>query len=232
MRCGFCITDDTCGSMTLDEALTTLEVLEARGVGNVVLGGGEPTLWSPGVFRLSAEAHARGFLVQIGTNGIVLPSDYAQNPSVARYVLPLESAGAEIHDRMRPGGAASHHAVMLGRLEELRKVGRQVTLSTVVSAWNAQELPALADWLSRYAEQGGRIHAWHLYRFVPEGRGGEVNADSMRISLADYEAACEEVKGRTLPFSVLKRPDMRHSKTVDFFWYEGGRLQVGSEVWA
>lgn len=231
MRCGFCITEDTCGAMDFDQALGVFEILTARGIGNVVLGGGEPTLWPHGLFRLAAEAHSRGFLVQVGTNGIALPPDFSTRPGVDRYVLPLESARAAIHDAMRPGGNTSHHAVMLDRLEELGQAGREVTLSTVVSAWNAGELPALADWLTRYVELGGRLHAWHLYRFVPEGRGGGVNAHSMQVSLPDYDDACAAVRSMALPFPVLKRPDMRHSTHVDFFWYEEGRLRIGSETW-
>ena len=31
--------------------------------------------------------------------------------------------------------------------------------------------------------------------------------------------------------TVYKRPDMRHSRTVDFFWNRNGAVVTGSEVW-
>jgi hypothetical protein len=39
------------------------------------------------------------------------------------------------------------------------------------------------------------------------------------------------MKAMDLGFTIFKRRDMRHSRTVDFFWYVGDRLVVGSEVW-
>ena len=46
-----------------------------------------------------------------------------------------------------------------------------------------------------------------------------------------YDVACAQVKAMNLGFTIYKRKDMRHSKTVDFFWYEGEQIKVGSEVW-
>ena len=37
------------------------------------------------------------------------------------------------------------------------------------------------------------------------------------------------MKGRDLGFIVYKRRDMFHSRSVDFFWYEGDSIRVKSK---
>jgi hypothetical protein len=76
------------------------------------------------------------------------------------------------------------------------------------------------------------LRAWHLYQFIPEGRGGAVNREALLLDKSEYEAACEPMKQLDARFQVFKRPDMLHSKTVEFFWMEHGRLhrQLGQRV--
>lgn len=230
MTCTFCVTDNAVSAMDFDQALALLDALEARGIGGVVLGGGEPFTWAPGVLRLARVAKARGFQVQIGTNGVRLPEGYEQAPGVDRYVLPLESTKPGVHNRMRVFGAG-HHAIILDRLAELAAAGKAVTVSTVVTSENIEDLPEVGVYLADYVLSGGRLHAWHLYRFIPEGRGGGPNGRRLWTPESDYDTACAEVRAMDLGFTIFKRRDMRHSKTVDFFWYQGGALQVGSEIW-
>lgn len=230
MRCQFCVTDDAMSSMRHDQALHVLDQMARRGMDNVVLGGGEPFLWAPGVAGLAAASHARGFLVQVGTNGVSLPEAFPRLEGFDRYVLPVESVSADIHDRMRPF-RTSHHAIILRRLDQLAAVGASVTVSTVVTARNIDGLPGLAAFLADYALSGARLHAWHLYQFIPEGRGGAAHADALQVDETEYDAACESLRDIVLTFRIFKRKDMRHSRTVDFFWYERDQLRIGSEVW-
>ena len=217
-------------SMRYEQALHVLEEAARRRIGNVVLGGGEPFTWRPDAMRLAREAKRRGFLVQMGTNGVALPTDYERADAVDRYVLPLDAATASAHDALRhyPGG---HHRVIVERLARLRDAGKPVTVSTVVTALNHGELETLAAFLNAYVRQGGRLHAWHLYRFLPQGRGGARNAPRLRVGEATYEAACARAKAAVKGYAVFKRKDMQHSRTVDFFWHEGDRLCIGSECW-
>ena len=237
MRCRFCISDARLSSMDRAQCLAALDTLRARGFDQVVLGGGEPCEW-PGGWRFAArEARRRGFHVQLGTNGVLLPAGFARTPWVDRFVIPLDASDPELHNALRRGGAAGrgvcadHHALILRRLETLRRAGREVTVSTVVNAANLAETAAIGQWLRRYAARGGRVHAWHLYRFIPAGRGGARNAAELDISDEAYEAAVLTARHTAGSLRVFKRPDMRHSKTVDFFWQEGDQLKIGSEVW-
>jgi MoaA/NifB/PqqE/SkfB family radical SAM enzyme len=156
---------------------------------------------------------------------------------VDRFVLPMDAARGALHNDLRrsaPVGAGTcpdHYSLILRRLDTLRRAGREVTVSTVVNAANLAETAAIGKWLSHYAAQGGRVHAWHLYRFIPAGRGGANHAAMLDISDEAYEAAVHTARRAAGDLRVFKRPDMRHSLTVDFFWQEGAHLKVGSEVW-
>ncbi len=217
-------------AMRYEQALHVMEVAGARGAGNLVLGGGEPFTWQPGVSRLAAEAKRRGFFVQVGTNGVAAPEGFEHAPEFDRYVLPLDGARAETHNHVRLYGGG-HYEVIRERMARLSASGKPMTISTVVTAHNLRELPEIAALLADEVISGARLHAWHLYRFIPSGRGGAKHAESLWISEGEYEDACAEVKGLELGFTIFKRKDMRHSKTVDFYWYENDVLKIGSEVW-
>lgn len=231
MACRFCVTDSSVQCMTFEQASRLLAALNAQGIEEVVLGGGEPFLWPPGVVKLGALAKRLGFFVQIGTNAIALPPGFAHLDAVDRFVLPLESMDSAQHDAMRPFRAGSHHALTLDRLDTLRAVGRSVTVSTLVTAENIEALPDIGAFLLRYTASGALLHAWHLYKFIPEGRGGSRNADRFAISDTAYHVAADTARRLFPTLTIYKRPDMFHSRDVDFFWYADGSLCVGSQVW-
>lgn len=215
MSCGFCVTEPF-RAMDFGQALSLLEGLRGQGVRRLVLGGGEPFSWKHGTVSLAARAKAMGFHVQVGTNGIDLPEGFERLESIDRYVLPLESMDAAVHDALRVF-SRSHHAIILDRLERLRADGKSVTVSTVVTRQNIGGLGGLGRFLEGYRLRGGLLHAWHLYRFLPVGRGGRLHAERLDIDEADYHQACDAVKRAGLGFPVYKRTDMYRSSTVGFF---------------
>ena len=230
MFCTFCITDDRMDTMTFAQAQRLLESLRERSIANVVFGGGEPFAWPHDTIRLAAWARSQGYFVQAGTNGIAMPESRERIEQVDRYVLPLDAADPAVHNTSRRFGPG-HHQLVVNRLTALRDIGKSVTISTVVTARNAGHLPSLAAFLSEYAQGGGALHAWHLYKFLPEGRGGRAHARELAIDDATYDAACADAKERCNGFHVYKRKDMRHSRSVDFFWQFRGRVRTGSETW-
>lgn len=231
MVCTFCVTENAFSAMRFHQAVRLLDFVKGRGVDTVVLGGGEPFTWRHSLLALTREAKARRLFVQVGTNGTLLPDDFERIESIDRYVLPLDAADEAAHNHLRRF-KNGHHGLILDRLQKLRVAGKSVTISTVVTAQNIHTLPAVADFLDAYWRSGGQLHAWHLYKFIAQGRGGRKNASSLDVSEDEYHAACADVKRRDLGFQVYKRKDMFHSKTVDFFWYQGDTIQIGSEVWS
>lgn len=219
MTCSFCATENRVETLSMEKAQSFLRLLRKRGLHEIILGGGEPLTWKPGAMALAGFAKSLGFHVQIGTNGIALDSSQARSPAVDRFILPLESVSAQVHDALRRF-RTGHHALVLRRLDELGRVGKPITLSTVVTQSNADALAELARWIEDYHARFGNVHAWHLYRFLPVGRGGGPNASRLAT---DYQRACAALQGRNPGFRILRRPDMQHSRCVGFFWREGAR---------
>ncbi|MCB9915950.1 MAG: radical SAM protein [Planctomycetes bacterium] len=229
MTCSFCVTpDDAFEALDEAQAHALVDELAARGLRTVVFGGGEPFAWRGDLLRLAGAARARGLVVQVGTNGIALPAGFAADDAIDRWVLPLESADAAVHDRLRRHGPG-HHALILRRLEALRAAGREVTLSTVLCSETLAGVAPLAEALRGYQARGGRVHAWHLYRFLPWGRGGAPNAARLAVSADAYADACARVEALGLPFRTFRRADMYRSKNVEFVWRADGVVQRGIE---
>jgi len=231
MHCTFCITENNFNAMTFEQAASLLARLSAGGtVRSVVLGGGEPFDWPHDVMALGRYGRSLGLLMQVGTNGIALPDGFEHLHAFDRYVLPLESIDPQPHNAMRLY-RDRHHAIIMGRLESLRRVGKSITISTVVTQTNVDEVVEVGGFLSKYANRGGNVHAWHLYQFLPIGRGGAVHGEQLALPQCAYEAVCRDAELLGLPFPIYRRADMYHSRTVDFFWMDRGALRRGSEAW-
>ena len=223
MTCSFCVTEDVMGSFDLGQGCALLDRLRGEGFDNVVLGGGEPTLWPPGFTRLAREAKARGFTVQLGTNGVLLPDRFESLDEIDRYVLPIDGATADVHNAVR-FFRQQHFAVVTDRLERLHAAGKSTTVSTVITRLNRHDVANIARLLAGLNRPRPFIHAWHLYQFIPHGRGGAVNRELLALPRDDYDRTCDAVRGMSLGFRTFKRPDMLHSKSVEFFWMRQGKL--------
>ncbi len=230
MTCTFCVTDNTMQTIPAQMAEAALARMRARGICNVGFGGGEPLAWPHGLPGIAAVAKSLGFFVQVGTNGVELSEALSASDAVDRFVLPLDAAQASLHNRLRRF-RDYHHETVVKRLEQLKRQQKSVTISTVVTAANLDSLAELGGMLADYQMQGGCLHAWHLYKFIPHGRGGLLHASELGISLDDFNTVCAPLKIAGYPFRVFKRPDMFHSRSVDFYWWEGDQLCIGSECW-
>jgi MoaA/NifB/PqqE/SkfB family radical SAM enzyme len=215
--------------MSFKQASALLGSLRNSSIDNVVFGGGEPFLWPHDLERLSRNAQDLGFLVQVCTNGAALPDGFERVASVDRYILPLEAMDPVVHDAMRRH-RDGHHALVLERIAALRGSRRELTVSTVVTRANLDRLSQIADYLMDVKSSGVAVHAWHLYRFLPVGRGGALNAERLEIGRGEFRRACTLVRERNPDLRVFRRDDMLRSSTVEFFWFENGRLQTGSEA--
>lgn len=231
MDCSFCVTEDDFESIDPSRLDALLAALAIGGTRTVIFGGGEPFLWKGDLLAAADRAHELGLLVQVGTNGTRLPDGFETLGQIDRWVLPIESTDPTIHDSMRVH-RSSHHARILDRLERLGRARREVTLSTVLAQPNTPGLVELGRWIRAYHGRHRNVHAWHLYRFLPLGRGGTRHREELEIPPADYDRAAQAVLEMDLPFRVFRRSDMYHSATVDFFWQENGRILRGGDTLA
>ncbi len=229
LACRFCASGGGFDTMSPERAEGLLHSLREQGFRSVVLGGGEPLLWPHDLRRLARRARSLGLQVQISTNGVAWPEHFERETGIDRFILPLEGDTAPLHDGLRraPGLADGHHALVLRRLAALRAADREFTIATVVTRENLHALPRMAALLDRWAAAGARIHAWHLYRFLPIGRLGFRRGSELGLTEDAFRAACLPLQARPRPFLVLRRPDMPHSREVAFFWFQNGLLQTG-----
>ncbi|MBI3130358.1 MAG: radical SAM protein [Acidobacteria bacterium] len=225
MSCRFCGSELDFSAISFEQAFELLAHLRALGFTQVVLGGGEPFLWPHDLVALCRKAKAMGFLVQVCTNGTLMPIGIEDEPSIDRFILPLESATPERHDRLRRH-SKGHHAQVLEQLARLADAGCSITLSTVVTRENLTELPALADHLQDLKAAGANLHAWHLYRFLPTGRQGRDHSAELLTSTQAYRAAVDGVRAQNRGFTIYRRSDMLRSSTVAYFWADGGLIRT------
>jgi MoaA/NifB/PqqE/SkfB family radical SAM enzyme len=224
MACPFCGAEEQFSPMDYGQALRLLRQLREGGVSSVVLGGGEPFLWIHDLRALAGEARRMGMTVQVGTNGLRVSRDAETMDSFDRWVLPLESIRPRVHDALRPA-KDSHLLAVLDLLEDLRSREAEVTISSLVTAENFDCLVEVGDFLRDYRNQGGRLHAWHLYRFLPVGRGGSVHGERFGTKPELFGQLGELLKSRFPEMTIYLRPDMYHSRTVSFHWNQGGELK-------
>lgn len=233
MDCTFCINDPGMQSFTQGEAGDALVQAKYWGAKSVVLGGGEPFAWRGNLVGLACQAQRMGLVTQVGTNGLALPAGYESLTCFDRWVMPIESSTAGSHDRMRLAkrSPAGHYAVIVDRLESLGRARRSVTLSTVLTKENVGGLDGLAAWIGEYHGRHGNVHAWHLYQFIPLGRGGATNWQSLSIAPEEYQEAARRIQGMRLPFRVYRREEMPRSRVVEFLSKRGGKVVWGDKAW-
>ncbi|HOV60128.1 MAG TPA: radical SAM protein [Candidatus Hydrogenedentes bacterium] len=252
MRCPFCATETRVETMTPDVLVTLLDALARAGTQNLVLGGGEPAEWPWGWQTACHLARERGFFVQLGTAGAALDPSFERVTWVDRFVLPLDGDTSALHNRFRPMGShigvppdraarfyeriggteppTGHFAVIMDRLAALADVGREVTLSTVVNRESLDNMDRLAALVCRIS-QCLPVHAWHLYRFISSGRGGERTADRFSIAHDTFDGVVTRTRALIPAVRIFKRSDMRLSRDVDFFWLEEGGIVRGLDTW-
>lgn len=231
MACPYCGAESAFRPLGEAEARALMPGLKAQGFRSVVLGGGEPFCWKGDLRALAGRARDCGLELQVGSNLRRLPADAPAWPEVGRWVLPLESDAAAAHDALRPG-SPSHHGVVLAALDAFQAAGASVTLSSVARLDGDADLHGVARFLERRIAQGLRVHAWHLYRFQPMGRGGRDHAGRFAQSDAQWKALAASLKLAHPSLPILLRPDLLHSKQVAFFWGAArGLWRQGPGVW-
>jgi MoaA/NifB/PqqE/SkfB family radical SAM enzyme len=237
MGCTFCASDLGFDRMSFEQACALIDSLHEAGYENIVLGGGEPALWRDGkrsLADLAAHAKSLGLTVQVNTNGIRLAEGFANIPDVDRFIFPMDGATSTMHDSLRivlGSKPTGHFDLVQERVRQCTEAGKQISIGTVLNRNNREDIPALVEWMRRQLDAGANVHAWHLYRFQAVGRGGVDSGEQLALTDEQFRKACAEAKGAGLPIKIWRRDDMLNSSTVEFFWFDGGKLHVGGQVW-
>ena len=144
----------------------------------LILTGGEPLL-RPDILQISDYAARTGFLVVMGTNGVLLNDETVQRMSdhgVAGAGISLDAVDPVNHDKFR-GMDGAWEGTMNG-IEALKRANLDFLVQTSVTQWNYDEIPQIVDFAY---ELGAKV--FNLYFLVRTGRGKTV----MDITPAQYE---------------------------------------------
>ena len=144
----------------------------------LILTGGEPLL-RPDILKISDYAARTGFLVVMGTNGVLLNDETVQRMSdhgVAGAGISLDAVDPVNHDKFR-GMDGAWEGTMNG-VKALKRAHLDFLVQTSVTRWNYDEIPQIVDFAY---ELGAKV--FNLYFLVRTGRGKTV----MDITPAQYE---------------------------------------------
>ena len=154
------------------------EIAEINSNVLLILTGGEPLL-RPDILEISDYAARTGFLVVMGTNGVLLNDETVQRMSdhgVAGAGISLDAVDPVNHDKFR-GMDGAWEGTMNG-VEALKRANLDFLVQTSVTRWNYDEIPQIVDFAY---ELGAKV--FNLYFLVRTGRGKTV----MDITPAQYE---------------------------------------------
>ncbi len=148
LDCVFCYNDlDLRGQrLQLDDYDRLFRELRDLQTLTIILSGGEP-LAHPNFFEIGRRARDFGFFIRLKSNGHGLRGRVARRvqEEVAPYLIEVSLHGArpETHDRQtRVPGSFER---LRSNVRELKDLGARVQFNSTMTAWNADELPAMFD---------------------------------------------------------------------------------------
>jgi len=162
----------------------------------VILTGGEPLL-RPDIFEISRYAADAGFLVVMGTNGVLVTERIAAkmaDAGVRGVAISIDSLDPARHDAFRGYGGAWANSVR--GMEVLEAAGLPFLLQTTVVQENVDEIAEIAAWAHA---RGAKV--LNLYFLVPTGRGAfmsTVSPERHEALMAELMTLGEEYRGRML----------------------------------
>ncbi len=198
LRCVYCRCPDIkIPLMTTEQWRDTIRGLGALGTLRIKFQGGEPTLRAD-FSELCAEARRAGMLTAVITNGLKVAQQPELLDAVDEMIVSLDSAGPEIHDRLRGQGT---HAQVVRAIDVARARGRPTYVVMVVNQENVSEIEPLL----RFCEACGvRMHAqpvtFGVHYSDDDARDLALTAEQVRTmhtQLADWKR-----QGRALLFSA------------------------------
>jgi radical SAM protein with 4Fe4S-binding SPASM domain len=209
LRCAHCYLDAGAradggdGELSTDEVQRLIDdIADLSDETMVVLTGGEPLL-RPDIYTLARHAAARGLMVVLGTNGVLLDARRVQalkDAGVQALGISLDSLDPTYHDRFRGVGGAWNKT--LAGIEACRRSGLMFQIHFTVTDDNAHEL----DDVIAFAREAG-ASVLNVFFLVCTGRGAGVSNISTevyeRVLLRLAQAARDEdallVRARCAP---------------------------------
>ncbi|MBI4149933.1 radical SAM protein [Candidatus Woesearchaeota archaeon] len=201
LNCGFCVSMDDNVEMPTQKVKAVIDQLSPS-ITRVVFIGGEPLLRKD-LPELLAYAKAKGHETKVHTNGYLLPAWKEEQLALIDILnVPLDSYKQAVNDTMRAPG--SFH-VTLRTLDWMRRLGKKISITTVLTKENYADMHGLRDLLAQY----DHIVSWKIFKFHPTGNG-ERNRERFSISEEIFDAATQD----------LRLPNAKVFAVKDFFSWQ------------
>ncbi len=186
LRCGHCLTSSGKAwenELDTGEAIRLVHELEAAGILNLSLSGGEPLL-RPDILTLLREMAGTKIRVDIATNGVDVPSALVRQMGdlpVFQIQVSIDGIG-ETHDIFR--GVRGAFESSCRTIRALREEGIAVSISTTVTAQNVSELDQI---IGKALELG--CSGFKAIPFLAAGRGRR-NEELYALTPGQHRAMC------------------------------------------
>ncbi|EKD28714.1 MAG: radical SAM protein [uncultured bacterium] len=167
--------------LTLENAKLYLTQLHQKHFKSVTFTGGEPFM-HPQFLDILEYAKSLGFHTTVLTNGSLINFDLLPKLEtlVNTICIPLESLQADIQGQVRGKVSEDNHAKMMNLIPELAKRKFLLTVSTVATQKNLNELNSIKSFLIK-----SKVKDWRIEQFVISGRGAS-NPEPYYISDEDF----------------------------------------------
>lgn len=209
-NCSFCFNSAGTGygDMSREDAAKLLDTMEAQGIGELDIMGGEPFLipWMPDVIRDAAQ---RGIRVNASTNGsqiTALKDLQGISPGRLTVGISLEGSSPELHDHLTGAG---NFGAAVTNLRWLASTGLDPLVKTVVSRKTAGDLQHIIDLIRDIGVR--RYYLIHMDIFNTDTLSGmafsypEFMRLSERISAANTDIAVGSVTASCFNGSAASR---------------------------
>lgn len=231
-RCGYCyqnVTGHQSQRLDFDKCMNIIEESAEWGVVFFGLTGGEPTLFE-GWEALVEAICARGMTPVFTSNGVTIGSD----PSIAsrlytyglRHItISLDASTADLHHAVSRTQRTFDKVV--AAISALVAAGVRVTIKSVLTPWNADDMPALIDLAASLgvteigvtAMEGGAQGA-------PANGAPVLSAEDLERVRGAVLAKAEQHRGRL----IVHAPRPAACTWQDGGWYPCGGLNMGMSI--
>ena len=199
--------------LNLEEITGVIDEISEMGVHYLVLTGGEPLLFKK-LSKVLDCAVSRSLKVSIDTNGILLSKKKAlelKKSGISTIQVSLDGM-EKTHDKIR--GSRAFEMAVKG-IKNSVDAGVYTTINFTASKMNKDDLPEVILLAKEL-----RVDALTLERFVPIGRGGEIN-EQMLTSQGFKECLKTLLDEKVLrtnstdPLSIFLKPDVLNKYSTE-----------------
>jgi AdoMet-dependent heme synthase len=166
---------DPVNELDTQEGKLLINQIKRAGFKIIILSGGEPLLRED-IFELASFASHNGLKPALGSNGMLITPDKAENlklSGISTVSISLDSVNSKFHDDFRNFNGAWKGAVK--GIKNSIKSGLRVQINTTLTENNFDQFENIVDFASNLG-----VKAVHPFFLVPTGRGIDIESDTLK----------------------------------------------------